>query len=260
MKKILTKLIELGILNNSVFNKLLLFFKLDNRFALYTGAYNYKNEHNPDGSKSLQEIAGYSERPEIKELLDFIHAKLKSVVSDNLNKDDRILDIGCGPGLFLQSIGTNYQLEGIDITPGMIELAQKEIPEGKFYLGDFVSQSFEGKFNFIFSVGTLMYIGRTDIKRFKIKIDRILETNGYVFISYPHAISKKDLGYPDLFYVQYSPEYLEELFGTDYNVEYHARAVDEKTFKDFDHEPFIHPDNPAYKTYKNSSIIILSKK
>lgn len=260
MKKIVVFLANKRVLNNIVFNNILIFFKLDHWFAHYINTYNFYNDHNPDNSKSLQEIAGYSTTEEMNTLLKDIHQELNQAKEQFIPNGGKVMDIGCGPGLFLKNFDQKYDKFGIDITPGMIELAKKEIPDGTFKVGDFLEEDVPGPFDMIFSVGTMMYLSVSTMKKFVEKCHQQLQTDGVLFISYPHAIAKKDLYYPDLNYNQYSPNWLEKLFGHQFKIIQHSRAVDKKKIGDYDTEPFVHPVNPRYKTYQNSSIIILQKK
>lgn len=80
-----------------------------------------------------------------KENLAYIHDigfsdfALKSVpgiieiLQDNNIKSGLIIDLGCGSGLSAQAfIKANYQVLGIDISPSMIEIARKRVPEAEF--------------------------------------------------------------------------------------------------------------------------------
>ena len=260
MKKLIVWLSNKRILNNIVFNNIIIFLRLDDWFAHYVNTYNFYNDHNPDNTKTLQEIAGYSNTPVMNELLQDIHNELNTVKDEHLADGGAVLDIGCGPGLFLKNFDERYSKSGIDITPGMIELAKKEIPDGSFKVGDFLKEEIEGSFDMIFSVGTLMYLSKSTMKKFARKTSALLKPGGIIFYSYPHAIAKKDLFYPDLHYNQYSPLFIERLYSEGFEVLMHSRAVDKKKIGKFDGAPFVHPTNPEFKTYRNSSIIVLRKK
>lgn len=61
----------------------------------------------------------------------------------------RILDVGCGSGLFCQlAAQQGFQVWGFDATPELIEIAQHKTPEGDFQTGDmedlpYADQSFD---------------------------------------------------------------------------------------------------------------------
>ncbi len=64
-----------------------------------------------------------------------------------LNKDDRVLDIGCGKGAILREICNDYECFGVEISAFMAEEAKKnggEVFCGNFYNIDFEGMSFDG--------------------------------------------------------------------------------------------------------------------
>jgi len=68
-----------------------------------------------------------------------------SKVLDNINKDEKIIDLGCGPGQFAQLAfrrNKNYII-GIDFSKEAIEMAKKRNPkhQNKFVLGDIKTSS-----------------------------------------------------------------------------------------------------------------------
>ena len=260
IRKIIALLANKGVFNNIVTNNILMTFGLDGKFAKYINLYNYKNEPKENETKSLQEIAGYSLNPGMEKVLSEVHAELAKC-KKLLGKDQKkVLDIGCGPGLYLNDFDESFIKYGIDISPGMIEFAQKEVPKGNFHVGDFLDVDVDTTFDLIFSVGTIVYFNKGSMKRVKDKLARLLNPNGLLFISYPHAISKKDLYYPDITYIQYSPNYIEKLFEENFEILSSYRAIDKKKIGDFDDSPFQNPKGAHLRTYMNSSIIVMRKK
>ena len=58
---------------------------------------------------------------------------------------NRILDIGCGPGAFVDVLASRgFEATGIDLTPKFISFAKKNY-QGKFLVGDALSLPFENK-------------------------------------------------------------------------------------------------------------------
>lgn len=122
----------------------------------------------------------------------------------SIKDGDKILDIGCGTGVFAKSVhqkGGRYY--GIDISHKMIAEAKKEsISHGKFSeldilkmqpRGDFTSESFDGV-TFILSL--------QDIPDYKIAIDnacRILKSGGklVMFIKHPAFNIPRQSGWID---------------------------------------------------------------
>jgi SAM-dependent methyltransferase len=65
-----------------------------------------------------------------------------------LNKDSKILELGCGTAENL-SLFKNYAVTGIDISEGMLKLARKKIPAGKFLKGNISDFNLNKKFDLI---------------------------------------------------------------------------------------------------------------
>lgn len=81
----------------------------------------------------------------IKKHVDWIH----SLILDE--KPSRILDLGCGPGLYTAHLsGLGHACHGIDFSPASIEYAVKRAPEGCTYtLGDFRTTDFSSGYDLV---------------------------------------------------------------------------------------------------------------
>ncbi|MFX0132455.1 MAG: class I SAM-dependent methyltransferase [Candidatus Hodarchaeota archaeon] len=114
---------------------------------------------------------------------DFIHTKEVLLKSLQPLKEEKILEIGCGPGLWTDLVAKRCaRLTAIDISEKMIEKAkensnQRNISFINCDLLDFVTDK---KFNKIFSVRVIEYI-RDKKKLFK-KIRDLLILNGELII------------------------------------------------------------------------------
>ena len=71
------------------------------------------------------------------------------VIADlNVAPDQRILDVGCGSGLFCHlAAQQEFQVWGLDATPELLEIAQQRTPAGAFLIGEmealpYANQSF----------------------------------------------------------------------------------------------------------------------
>ncbi len=244
--------------NNILLNNLLIHLKLETKFAPLRHRYkNFKTDH----TKTLQEIAGFSLRPEINDYLSKSHADLQKTANQFFPEGARILEIGCGPGLYLKDFNTEkHKLFAIDITKDMLELAQKENPSCTFYYGHFMETPISQKFNFIYNVGVLMYFSRTQINAVFKKMADILHPKGLIYINYPHAIRYADIFYPDLTYIQYSPALIEKIAAKYFTVLNHHHAYDGRKVGAYDQTPY-KSENPERKTtYKNSYLLIAQKK
>lgn len=256
MKRLLIALFSF-FFNNVFFNNIVIFLGLEKKIKKY---YNPYIKFKPNRKKSLQETAGFSIRPEINEILEKIHRKLSQTTTTSFPFGGNVLDIGCGPGLYLKDFNEQYKLFATDINSEMLELAAKEVPAAKFYHGDFMKIKLDEKYHMIYSIGMLIYIGRNDIELFFEKIGELLLPGGIFFLSYPHAISRLDLYYPDLSYIQYSPAFIQKLVSGKFNLIEHHHAFDGRIIEKYDPYPYASTNPHVSRTYKNSSILILQKK
>jgi SAM-dependent methyltransferase len=53
-----------------------------------------------------------------------------------LSPGDRLLDVACGTGLHLSYLKEKYQVEGLDLEVGMLEIARRRNPDVVFYQAD----------------------------------------------------------------------------------------------------------------------------
>lgn len=98
----------------------------------------------------------------------------------------KVLDAGCGSGVpvarFL--IDKGFQVTGIDIAPGMLELARQQVPEGQFFEGDmtqltFPDQSFDG----IVSIFAIIHVPKEKHSSIYQNFYRVLKPHGILFFS-----------------------------------------------------------------------------
>jgi SAM-dependent methyltransferase len=220
----------------------------------------YWINYQPDPNKSHQENAGYSHIKDVQECIDKTHVLLKETVNKYLGTNkSNILDIGCGPGLYLKDFPTQHHLFGIDINKKMLALAKQTVPHANLFHGDFLKNKFEIKFEFIYSIGVIQYSPPDESNEFFNNVAHLLNTGGFVFISYPHAISENDILYPNMNFVHYSPNYLNDLIAKRFKLLQNRHLFDARVITDFDRSPY-KPLNPRTdRTYKNSSILIAQK-
>ena len=82
----------------------------------------------------------------------------------NLQKNEKILDIGCGTGDLTKKIAKLCEkVTGIDNSNEMIQTAKKKYPEISFIHADAKDYQLEYKFDAIFSNAVLHWIPQADI-------------------------------------------------------------------------------------------------
>lgn len=100
-----------------------------------------------------------------------------------LNKNSKVLELGCGTAENLLAFNKNYNISGIDISGEMIKIAKKKIPNGSFFKADITNFNLDEKFDLIFCVyDTINHLPdfKSWIKLFK-NVRQHLNTNG-IFI------------------------------------------------------------------------------
>tara|TARA_Y100000034_G_C6810723_1_gene364310 strand:- start:81 stop:674 length:594 start_codon:yes stop_codon:yes gene_type:complete len=103
-------------------------------------------------------------------------------LTSRLDKNYKILDLGCGNGLPYDKyfVKNKFNLTGIDISERHIELAKKNV-NAKFSVGEFFSA--KGKYNAIVSFFSIFHIPRTEHLKLLKKINSLLKKEGYILIT-----------------------------------------------------------------------------
>lgn len=239
--------------NNILINNILIALKLDSKKELSAGhwkAFKY------DSKKTIQQNAGFSHTAEVQEALDKVKNKLIETLKKNISPKANVLDIGCGPGIYMKLLKDQYHLTGVDISEEMLQSASANLPDQKFYMGNFLNISFDEKFSAIYSISVLEYVPVSSIENFFKKCADLLNEKGIIFIQYPHALKKSDLFYPDRNYINYSPEKISEVASKYFNIIENKHSFDERETCVYDKNPYPTPS----KTFKNGYLLIAIKK
>lgn len=238
--------------NNLIINNLLIFLRLDSVIKPSYSAW-LKFSCNPN--KTLEENIGFTPREDVHEAIRKAHKDLNETVTKFLHKGDSILDIGCGPGLYLNDLKGNYKLFGIDISSDMVKEAKKLVPEATIYCADFFGQEFKTKFHLISSIGYLEYVPRSLISKYFKKIYELLEPNGILFMHYPHALSFYETLIPNIYYINYSPKFIEKICKKYFTIIQHTHCFDGRTIGRYDKIRY----GGINGSFKNGCLIIAQK-
>lgn len=121
----------------------------------------------------------------------FIFSERKRIVLDMLDKKaERLLDIGCGPGVYTAELSEKCRaLYGVDISSEMIELAkEKGFKNTAFSVGSIERLDFgDGFFDAAVCVGVLEYLD--DVECGIKEISRTLKSGGVAIFTAPNASS-----------------------------------------------------------------------
>ena len=104
-------------------------------------------------------------------------------------RDKRVLDYGCGDGGFsFTLVKRGARVEGIDISPALVELASTKIPNGamvNFSVRDAHDTGFpDAAFDYVFGNGILHHL---ELKRAYREVARVLKPGGKAFFMEPMA-------------------------------------------------------------------------
>lgn len=104
-----------------------------------------------------------------------------------IDKNASILEIGCGPGnitKYLLDKNPQYKIEGIDVAPDMIELAQKNNPKAQFRVMDCRNlDKLSGKYDAIMCGFCLPYLSKSDCDKLIRDSARLLSNQGVMYLS-----------------------------------------------------------------------------
>jgi len=100
-----------------------------------------------------------------------------------INKDDSVLDLGCGNGRLIEMLQSSNKYLGIDNSDKLIEVAKKRYPGYNFTISDILELKLNKKFNIILSLSVIHHIPQKYQKRFIETISKHLNKNGIVIVT-----------------------------------------------------------------------------
>jgi SAM-dependent methyltransferase len=256
LKNFLNRIIAWQLTHNFVLNNFIIWLGLEHFVNTKVNPY---RSFKIDKNKNTQENSGYSDRAEINEVIEKSKRDLVAAANE-FSQGEKILDIGCGPGMYLKLFDKRFKLSGTDINEDMLKEAKINNPEAKFYHGPFLDININEKFDFIYCIGVIIYVPRSEIKDFLNKAADLLDKGGILYLNYPHAISLLDVLFSDLSYMQYSPRLIEKLLNDKFEIIRHEQAFDGRKVGLFDKTPYKSLNPKAKRTYKNSYLLIARKK
>ena len=114
----------------------------------------------------------FSESPE---LYDLIYGSFKDYEAEAAQVADllgrvapdakTVLDVGCGTGEHARILRAahGYEVHGLDIEPGFVELARQKVPESRFWAGDMAGFSLGTTFDAVICLfSSIGYVGSTE--------------------------------------------------------------------------------------------------
>lgn len=92
------------------------------------------------------------------------------------------LDVGCGVGNIADAlVSKGYEVDGIDISPKMIEAAKRTVSGARFFVGDVYTYSFEKHYDIIVAFAFLHLFPKREVVKMLQKFREILKPGGFIY-------------------------------------------------------------------------------
>jgi SAM-dependent methyltransferase len=105
---------------------------------------------------------------------------IRRLIRQHKPKANTLLELGCGTGAILKILAKYYDAVGIDLSPQMLAIARKKLPQVRFYRQDMVRFDFGTKFDVIICVfDSINHVLKfTDWQKIFRNVTRHLEQDG----------------------------------------------------------------------------------
>jgi len=84
-----------------------------------------------------------------KDYADEVGKIVAIVENEGCTKGRRLLDVACGTGLHLEHFRSMFDIEGIDLCPELLDVAQRRLPDVPFHVGDMRSFALEDRYDIV---------------------------------------------------------------------------------------------------------------
>lgn len=134
-------------------------------------------------------------------------------LSSYFPKSGKCLDLGCGGGQPVTAYFADkgFDVVGVDISPGMIEIAKQQIPAGRFFVSDMAECTFDAsEFDMIVSAFAIIHVPQEKQKALFEKIFHWLKPGGVTYFTLGHKeekeVLKEDWNGVKMYWSYFSPE------------------------------------------------------
>ena len=122
-----------------------------------------------------------------------INSHLPKILDSEINKFDRVLEIGCGIGRILKPLSFKFkEVYGVDISDSMVELSKDYIKEDNIEIiqNDGYSLPFDGDyFDYVFSLLVFQHLGSREMMENYVRESNRVLSSGGLFKFQAHRVS-----------------------------------------------------------------------
>lgn len=119
-----------------------------------------------------------------------------------INKNDKILEIGCGTGLFTRKVHskTGANITATDLSPELLKQAKEQLPQATFLLDDAMKMNFpDNSFDVVFGSSVLHHL---EMQIALNEIFRVLKPGGRMVFAEPNMINPQILIQKNIPYIK----------------------------------------------------------
>jgi len=118
---------------------------------------------------------------------NYIHKQESQILQNRFPKTEKVLDIACGTGRFLE-----YATHGIDISENMVEISKKKFPNKIILVQDIKNIEYKNEmFNHALSFHLFMHLKHEELDQLLSEVRRVLENDGTFVFDMPSSKRRK---------------------------------------------------------------------
>jgi SAM-dependent methyltransferase len=134
----------------------------------------------PSEADQAQFWDNWNEKWRVQDLDGFMQRQLDIALHwvRGLGPNASVLELGCGTGWLVRELHSRIgsRVTGIDLSPAAIEVAKQHCPSGRFFSGDFGSESVNGRYDAVVSADVIAHV--PDQQKFADRVAQLLRPGG----------------------------------------------------------------------------------